>query len=151
MPGRSQVSWAVLVLAMLVLVGAGLFLAVTRLASPDVTKVQFLTQADLVCDRVTQDFKVANERVLASGASYEQQRQELYDAALMGLESQRRDMGRLPVPDDQRAAVDAYLAAFDEGLQRARALGPANYGAGGPDPLEPALHLGRSLGLSRCG
>lgn len=114
------------------------------------TKAEFLKQGNAICQQGNKAFYSAADKAF-DGSQHPTKAQITKfakDSGIPNLQGQVDDIRALTPPSEFEDEVDAFLAAAQSGLDKAKA-DPAIF-ASGKDPFKEEVKLAKSYGLDEC-
>ncbi len=116
------------------------------------TKVEFLTEADRICLSAEQQIEAAADDLLAEKGGLDPAEVErvALEVAVPALETEVRAISAIAVPEGDEDAVEAILAATEQGIAEIEA-DPRALADGPPPSLRKAQRLAERYGSIECG
>jgi hypothetical protein len=142
---KSMVAALLLLGALTLLLGCG---GSGDSTSTSLTKPQFIKQAKAICEKAEREQLELATQYLKKHPGAEEE-EMIIPAGVPPLQKQAEQLTALPAPAGDEAKVDAFLAAFEEGIKDMEAnpqdaLSPAS------NPFKKANELGEKYGLTNC-
>ncbi len=120
-------------------------------ASTDITKEEFVTQANAICKSSNEAIEAASEEAFSSGKQPTQAEAEEFITATVipEVEGQLDGIRELDIPEGEEDAVNEILDAADAGVEEVKA-DPISATTEESDPFGEANQLSDAYGMKEC-
>jgi len=138
---------AVAVLALALLIGCG------SSGSDELTRQEFIQQADAICVKTTQEISKTGERYAATfkGTPTSADLAKYVSIAIVpNFEGEIAKLRKLGVPTEDEKLVNRVLSTLEAGLKEVK-KDPDSFVSGVNDNLAEAAKLGQAYGFAHCG